>query len=442
MIRTFNYNLALLFMIMLFSGCSEPVAQYKEGAMVFDFGTTAQERTKETKVHHIDTSTEYSPGKFGFDFNTGASVMLEKKGALSSDPFYFSVALPEGNYRITADIIHTDHNSPTVIKAESKRIMINETALKTGTVQSFTFTVNVHGTKINDSVIVNLKERELSALNYDEKLTLEFSKGTLLNKLVIEPAESSVTLFLAGDSTVTDQDLEPWASWGQFITSYLNPNIAVANYAASGASLSSFKARRRWAKIISTLNAGDYVMIEFGHNDEKQKGPDAGPWKNYSDLLIEFVAQVKEKGGNPILITPTQRRFFNEDGTLKDTHGEYPDAMRKVAKDAGVPLVDLTAITTVVYQAWGDDASRKAFVQYPAGTFPGQTETLEDNTHFNNFGANEIALCILNDLQEEESSLVTYYREPIKFNPESPNRFENWTLPLSLRFEQQKPEGN
>jgi lysophospholipase L1-like esterase len=272
---------------------------------------------------------------------------------------------------------------------------------------------------------------------------LEFSGHPAIKTIRITPIPQIRTLFLAGDSTVTDQDLEPWTSWGQLITQYFDDRIVVANYASSGASLSSFKSRHRFEKILSVMQPGDYLFIEFGHNDEKIKGEGNGAWGLYTNLLREFVTKSREKGGIPVLVTPTQRRFFEANGKLKPTHGDYPNAMRKVAIDLEVPLIDLTKMTTDMYEAWGDDISRKAFVQYPANTFPGQIEALEDNTHFNGFGANEIAKCVVQGIRglNLDISKNLLPKIPI-YNPKKPGNFNNWTVPMSTRFENKKPDGN
>ncbi|MDQ5928526.1 MAG: hypothetical protein QG594_300, partial [Bacteroidota bacterium] len=232
-------------------------------------------------------------------------------------------------------------------------------------------------------------------------------------------------------------------SWGQFITNYFDNKVVVANYAVSGSALSSFKASNRLKKINSLLKSGDYLFIEFGHNDEKLKGPENTAWESYSKYLAEYVETARNKGAFPVLVTPTQRRAFNADGTLKATHGDFPEAMRAVAKKMNVPLIDITQITTVLYEKWGNEMSKKAFVQYPANTFPGQVKALEDNTHFNSFGANEIALCVLKGIRELDLSLKkNITKETPAYDPAKPNYIENWKVPMSARFEIVKPDGN
>ncbi|WNH10736.1 hypothetical protein [Thalassobellus suaedae] len=144
-----------------------------------------------------------------------------------------------------------------------------------------------------------------------------------------------------------------------------------------------------------------------------------------------------------MLVTPTQRRAFNKNGTLKPTHGDFPDAMRKVAKEMQVPLIDVTKMTTYMYESWGVEPSRKAFVQYPALTFPRQIKALEDNTHFNSFGANEIAKSVVQGIKDLNLELAKYLKPNIPdYNPKKPDNISDWTVPMSSRFEIKKPDGN
>ena len=379
---------------------------------------------------------------YGFDFNSAHQVILYKDGFTAPNPVYFSVKLPEGNYKVTLVLGNNQNTSTTTVKAESRRLMLNGIVTNNESTTK-SFMVNVRSSKIDETKNIALKERELDDLNWDNKLTLEFLGNPAVRSIKITSIKNITSIFLAGDSTVTDQDLEPWASWGQYITSYFNDQVVIANYAYSGASLSSFKSSNRLDKILSQMQKGDYLFVEFGHNDAKQHGKGDGPWLNYTELLAEIVIKAREKGGIPVLLTPTQRRFFNENETLKPTHGEYPEAMRAIAKKLNVPLIDLTQLTTTLYESWGDEKSRQAFVQYPANTFPAQTEKLEDNTHFNNFGANEIALCVLQGIKDNNLTLTENITSSFQeYNPNKPNDSKDWNVPLSNRFESVKPDGN
>lgn len=408
---------------------------------VFLFG----KKTKKSKTAIVlNKSVSYDSARgYGFDFNTATNVKINKNSFAAEQPTYFSVQLPEGNYQVSVTFGSTTKNTNTTIKAESRRLMLDQHQLKKGEILTKTFNVNVRTPKIDENSKIILKERDFGQLNWDDKLTLEFLGTVEVKSIRITPITDVTTVYLAGDSTVTDQDLEPWASWGQFITNYFDQNIVVANYAVSGSTLRSFKSSLRLKKILSLIKPGDYLIVEFAHNDEKEKGEGIGPWDSYSASIREYVQAARDKGAIPILITPVQRRAFNTDGTLKPTHGDYPDAMRKVAQEMNVPLVDITKLTTNLYESWGDEPSRKAFVQYPANTFPGQKEKLEDNTHFNSFGANEIALCVIKGLLDLNHPLAKYLIKDLpQYNPNHPNDFAKWTLPMSERFEIVKPDGN
>ncbi len=415
------------------------LAQKVEYNQVFHFGNQIDENSGVI----ISQSKPYDDKVgYGFDCDSAQNVVVDQASITSDTSIYFSIKLPEGNYKIEVTL-GGNKDSQTTVKAESRRLMLDEIRVAKNDTAHFSFVVNVRTPKIDDEHNINIKSREVNYLNWDDKLTLEFLGNPAVRSIQITSISKITTLFLAGDSTVTDQDVEPWASWGQFITQFFDDNIVVANYANSGASLNSFKASHRLEKVLGLMQPGDYLFIEFGHNDEKIKGDGNGAWGLYTNLLKEFVTRSREKGGIPVLITPTQRRFFEADGTLKSTHGDFPDAMRKVAEELHVPLIDLTKITTDLYEAWGDNDSRKAFVQYPADTFPGQVKALEDNTHFNNFGANEIAKCIVKGIRDLSLDIGKNLKPNIPvFNPKNPDRFIDWTLPMSTRFENTKPDGN
>ena len=408
-------------------------------SLLFHFGTSkASKGIAINKPLLYDANTGY-----GFDLNSSSKVKINTNSFSAEKPVYFSVQLPQGNYQVEVTIGSPQKASRISIKAESRRLMVNQLHIPKGQRITKTFNVNIRTPKIDDQLNVTLKDREKDILDWDDKLTLEFLGEVAIQNIKITAKDNLTVVYLAGDSTVTDQDVEPWASWGQFITNYFDDTVVVANYAYSGSSLSSFKNGNRLKKILTQIKKGDYLFVEFGHNDEKIKGEGNGAWGSYSVLLTEFVQSAKEKGAIPILVTPTQRRFFNENGTLKETHGEFPAAMRAVAQKNNVALIDITKMTTELYEAWGDEPSRKAFVQYPANTFPGQEKALDDNTHFNSFGANEIALCVLKGIRELDIPLKKQIKKQTPtYDPKKPNYISSWTLPMSDRFEITKPDGN
>ena len=407
----------------------------------FEFGKSGE---KQSVIYVSEPENFTSDKGYGFDFQNKETVSITDQYCTSAQPFYFSVAVPEGVYDVAVTFGNPELESITTIKAEARRLMILNQKIEAGKTITLHLTVSVRSPQIDSTRSINLKSREVNYMNWDNRLSLEFSgENVAIQEIKIKPKTNYKTLFLAGNSTVTDQDLAPWASWGQMITRFFNSDIVVANYAESGASMSSFKARGRLDKVLSQIKPGDYLFIEFGHNDQKQHGEGIGPWDSFTKLLIEFVTRTREKGGIPVFCTPTQRRSFNDQGVIELTHGDYPAAMRKVAKDYQVPLIDLNEMTKTVYEAWGPEPSRKAFVQYPANTFPGQDQKLEDNTHFNTFGANEVAQCVLRGIGENVPQLKTYViNYDWTYNPAHPSKFEDWNLIMSPRFESVKPDGN
>ena len=414
-------------------------AQKKELILEFNFGEKQKNNTAiviNKPIAYTDETT------YGFEFESGKNVTFDKKSISAQSPFYFSVKLPEGNYSVEV-VLGGNSSATTTVNAESRRLMLREIKTDAKETKTERFIVNVRTGKFDTNNSIRLKPVEISGLNWDNKLTLEFLGTPNIQSVKIIPVSKIKTLFIAGDSTVTDQGNEPWGSWGQFFPNYLTTDVTVANYACSGLALSSFKSGNRLEKILHLMQAGDYLFIEFGHNDEKAKGEGKGAWGEYTTLLKEYVTRARKKGGIPVLITPTQRRRFNTDGTLQPTHGEFPDAMRKVAQELQVPLIDVTNMTTAMYESWGDEASKKAFVFYPANTFPGQTKALADNTHFGSFGANEVAKCVVQGIRDLKLDIAKNIKSSVpNYDPKKPSQFSDWTVPASARVEIVKPDGN
>ena len=360
-------------------------------------------------------------------------------------PIDFSVKVPDGNYRVTVTLGSKKRAAQTVVRAESRRHYTDLVTTKKGQFQTVTFTVNKHEPTIDASTSVKLKPRELSYKNWDEVLNLQFcGPAPAVQRITIEPDTAAVTVFLCGNSTVVDQEQEPWASWGQMITRWLDERVVIANYAESGLSATTFLAQLRLDKILSQLREGDYVICEFGHNDEKEKRAGDGAWYSYSRNLKIFADRVREKGGNIIFVTPTARRFFNDDQkTLRNTHGDYPEAMRTVSRRENVPLIELNGMTHTFYEAMGFEGSKRALVHYPANTFPDQPKALADNTHFNPFGAWEVAKMIVMGLKQMDSPLVQYLRTDWQnFNPAHPDSPDEFIWYPSGNTDLVKPDGN
>ena len=364
---------------------------------------------------------------------------------ISDKPFNVTVRVPDGNYRVTVTVGNKKKPAQTVVRAESRRHFFDPIITKKKQFETVTFVVNKKNPQIDAKTRVRLKPREWGYKNWDDSLTISFcGPMPAVQSIKIEPANDVTTVFLCGNSTVVDQENEPWASWGQMITRWFDDNVAIANYAESGLSGTSFLAQGRLDKILTQLKRGDYVIVEFGHNDEKEKKPGDGAWYSYSRNLKIFADRVKAAGGTIIFCTPTARRAFNSDHkTNRNTHGEFPDAMKAVAKREGANVIDLTSMSTVLYETMGEEPSKKALVHYPANTFPGQTEAKADNTHFNPFGAWEVAKMVVMGLKQMNSPLAQHLRADWQdFNPAQPDDPDQFVWHMSGGTNMTKPDGN
>ena len=372
---------------------------------------------------------------YGYDFLPAPD---RKKPA---EPFYFSVKVPDGNYLVRV-VLGGKKNSNTTVRAEGRRLMMDNVQTKTAKdEQVVEFVVNKRSTLIEGDKRVKIKEREKDYLTWDEKLTLEFN-GPLpaVKSIHVEPADVP-TIYLCGNSTVVDQNNEPWASWGQMVTRWFGPQVAISNHAESGLTARTFIGSYRLDKILSTLKKGDYVFVEFGHNDEKEKRPGDGAWYHYQYQLKIFVDEVRARGAEIVFCTPTQRRMFSDDRkSIVNTHGDFPAAMCEVAEREHVPVIDLNAMTKTLFETLGFEDSKRALVHYPKEAYG---KELADNTHFNPYGAYEVAKCVVMGMKQHHLPIVDYLRpEWQDFNPAQPDDWKTFQWAPSRMVENAKPDGN
>ena len=333
-------------------------------------------------------------------------------------------------------------------KGSAKDIKVG--SLPGGVYYEITFSVNTRTPDISGGGRVSLKPDEIGHPRWDDVLSIEdlsftTADGKQLRPLYynvdVKPDENMPVVYLAGDSTVCDQRDEPWATWGMMIPAFFCPGTAVANHAESGLALSSFAAQNRLAKILSAMKAGDWVMIQFGHNDQKETGPEAGADKGYSKRLAAFIDEVKAKGAHPVVLTPVERRRFR-DGKPYGTLQDYAAAAKRVAAEKGVPVIDLNAMSLKFYEALGEEGSKHAFVHYPANTFPGQPQALKDDTHHNPYGGFELAKCVVQGIRENVPELAKRLRPDIPdFDPAKPDDFASFRLPSGGVSSAKKPDG-
>ena len=383
-------------------------------------------------------------GAIGYVMAGQAQVIDTVLNKVSHEPFNFSAAVPDGNYRVTVTLGNKKKAGQTVVRAESRRHYVDEVVTKKGKTTTVSFVVNKHNPVIDSNTRVKLKPREVDYKNWDDSLNLSFC-GLMpaVQHIHIEPVTDITTVFLCGNSTVVDQEEEPWASWGQMITRWFGPQVVIANFAESGLSCTTFLAQLRLDKILSQLKKGDYVIVEFGHNDEKEKKAGDGAWYSYSRNLKIFADRVRAAGGNIIFCTPTARRSFDADGHIINTHGDYPEAMKTVAQREQVPVIDLTRMSTTFYEALGVEGSKRALVHYPANTFANQEKPLADNTHFNPYGAWEVAKMVVMGLKQINSPLAAYLRtEWQDFDPAHPDDPDRFVWRMASGSDITKPDGN
>ena len=260
---------------------------------------------------------------------------------------------------------------------------------------------------------------------------------------VAQVPSDTITVFMVGDSTMADKPLDKEnqeRGWGQMLPIYLEGAIKVDNHAVNGRSSKSFIDEGRWDKVREQIRPGDYVIIQFGHNDEKAKSPDryTVPGSTFDANLKKFVSETREKGGTPILMNSIVRRNFPANGiaaaqtddrqktwkkglenypaegdTLVDTHGDYRIAPRNVAEEMDVVFVDMNALTHELVQGLGRDNSRDLFMWMPVGKYEFAPQGRIDNTHLNVYGGIVVSRLAVNALAEKVPALKPYIRRTV-----------------------------
>ncbi|HEY0623225.1 MAG TPA: rhamnogalacturonan acetylesterase [Sphingomonas sp.] len=385
--------------------------------------------------------------RFTLDRETQGHVMVP--GDLRYDPVRgygwedaarFSVRLPEGNYRVTLTLGRRAA-AETTVKAEGRRLMLEAVRTRAGRSTTRSFVVNIRTAALPEppanapgGAAVRLKPSEIGSATWDDKLTLEFlGAARHVSRIEIEPADVP-TLYLTGDSTVTDQRAEPAASWGQMLPRFLDSGIAVANHAESGETLKSFLTSHRLDKALSRMRPGDFLLIQFGHNDQKAQWPQtyADPAITFRAWLRAYIAEARRRGATPILVTSPERRNFDAAGRIVPSHGDYPAAVRAVAREDGVALIDLTPMTVTFYEALGPASASLAF-----------NDGGKDKTHHNNYGAYQIAHMVASRLAAAGPELAGHVLpEGRAYDPAHPLPPETFALPASGIRSDKRPEGN
>jgi lysophospholipase L1-like esterase len=382
-------------------------------------------------AHLVSDYKPFDPAHPDAADSTGNTVRLDLRNRPGDS---ISVPVAEGNYRVTATFGDPKQATVTTVKAELRRLVLEKVVTAPGRSETRTFLVNVRTPAIPGGGQVRLKPRETAAeaMGWDDKLALAFTnEHPGVTQLEIARADDVPTLFIAGDSTSTDQPGEPFNSWGQMITRFLKPEIAVANHGESGESLRSFFGEKRFDKIRSLMRAGDYLMIQMGHNDQKDKTEGAGAFTSYKDFLKQMIVAAHEKGVTPILVTPMNRLTFDAAGKITNSLGDFPEAVRRTAQEQGVALIDLHAMSAPFYEALGPVNAHKAF----AGN---------DTTHHSDYGSYELAKCIVQAIRAGKMPLAQYVTDDFTgFDPAYPDAVESFAVPPDrARKPADRPLGN
>jgi lysophospholipase L1-like esterase len=210
-----------------------------------------------------------------------------------------------------------------------------------------------------------------------------------------------ITVYLAGDSTMANKEVKtyPETGWGMPFKVFFDSTVTVANIAKNGRSTKSFITEGLWKSIIDKLQQGDYVLIQFGHNDEVPTKKTATTEVQFHDNLVLYVTETRAKQGIPVLITPVARRKFDAAGKIQGTHDVYSEIVRKVAAEQNVPLIDLDRESQAMLQKLGPDVSKMLYNHLDKGEHPNYPDGRADDTHFSELGARKMAEIVLNDIR-------------------------------------------
>jgi lysophospholipase L1-like esterase len=362
-----------------------------------------------TAVHADDV---YSAEKgYGFDFHS-TPVGVEAGGSdpkrdgfitTAESPFFFSAKVPEGNYRVTVTLGDPHGTSNTTIRTEAGHIMAAGITTATGEIVTRTFYANVRRPELpapppnapGGSIVHMFLAGEAESRAWDDRLTIEFNGSRpCVSTIEIVKDDKVPTIFMAGDSTVGDPRHGPAGNWPTQICQFFKPEIAVCNSAEGGETSKSFITGQRMDKVLSQMKAGDFFLVQFGHNDSKPQWPQTytEPETSFKAYLRVFVAETQRRGATLVLVTPMERRNNG------DTVGPWARAMREVAAEDHVPLIDQWAMSKVMWTALG----------------PKVGSAFNDQTHLNGYGGYLLSKVIIRGIKENVPGLARFVVDDFK----------------------------
>ena len=363
----------------------------------FDFG----EGPVAAGYTQVKANTKYSDSQgYGFESGTVSSVDRLWDDDLTTDfltakgDMVFSVALPQGNYEVTFILGDGENESETTVWAENRKLMLDRVTLAGGVFSRQTVSLRRMETKSMDgSVTMSIKDREKDYRTWDKKLTFVISgKAPAVAGIEIKRNDNVTTLWLCGNSTVVDQIMAPWAGWGQMTPGFFKSSLAIANYAESGLTASGFYSMKRLAKILAEVKKGDFVTVQFAHNDQKNQND----VNNYEATLTKYANEIKAKGATPLFVTSTARQNETDPKTAV---GGLPERMRALGKKLGVTVLDLNQHSITLGKALG--GNKEKMYMY----------TASDKTHFCEYGAYELARANIEEIKAKVPELAKHLRD-------------------------------
>lgn len=374
----------------------------------FDFG----EGPVAAGYTQVKANTKYSDSQgYGFESGTVSSVDRLWDDDLTTDfltakgDMVFSVALPQGNYEVTFILGDGENESETTVWAENRKLMLDRITLAGGVFSRQTVSLRRMETKSMDgSVTMSIKDREKDYRTWDKKLTFVISgKAPAVAGIEIKRNDNVTTLWLCGNSTVVDQIMAPWAGWGQMAPGFFKSSLAIANYAESGLTASGFYSMKRLAKILAEVKKGDFVTVQFAHNDQKNQND----VNNYEATLTKYANEIKAKGATPLFVTSTARQNETDPKTAV---GGLPERMRALGKKLGVTVLDLNQHSITLGKALG--GNKEKMYMY----------TASDKTHFCEYGAYELARANIEEIKAKVPELAKHLRDDHEaFNSSKPD---------------------
>lgn len=363
----------------------------------FDFG----EGPVAAGYTQVKANTKYSDSQgYGFESGTVSSVDRLWDDDLTTDfltakgDMVFSVALPQGNYEVTFILGDGENESETTVWAENRKLMLDRVTLAGGVFSRQTVSLRRMETRSMDgSVTMSIKDREKDYRTWDKKLTFVISgKAPAVAGIEIKRNDNVTTLWLCGNSTVVDQIMAPWAGWGQMAPGFFKSSLAIANYAESGLTANGFYSMKRLAKILAEVKKGDFVTVQFAHNDQKNQND----VNNYEATLTKYANEIKAKGATPLFVTSTARQNETDPKTAV---GGLPERMRALGKKLGVTVLDLNQHSITLGKALG--GNKEKMYMY----------TASDKTHFCEYGAYELARANIEEIKAKVPELAKHLRD-------------------------------